>query len=353
MASAGPSLHARLSELADQIAGELQRLGRWSGAPLNPARLVDMGPFGMRTLAPEEWIEAILVPRLRELVETRGAPPPGSQTAAWATRQFDGDPDTSRLVALLHELDDLVDRAAQAGEAAGAVALDEPGRGGGAGHALVEAVARGDLAAVEALLARGADPNAPGGAGIEPLFVAAAGGHRALSTFLIAPFEVELASIDPATAVGDAVAITARLLAHGARVDRQVEPTGLTPLMVATYFGQREIAARLLAHGAPAQAQARDAWGRTAERFAVYPTIARVIRRCRELPMVTAAYVAQIHDPVAHQFTTPVLGLELSAPLPPEALAGWPPDEPLVAFVLGEDAMSRLVRLTRPVYRAS
>jgi hypothetical protein len=118
--------------------------------------------------------------------------------------------------------------------------------------------------------------------------------------------------------------------------------------MVATFFGQREIAQLLRANGA--EPLERDAWGRTADRFAVYPTIARVIRLCRQLPMVKAAYVAQIHDPVAQQFTSPVLGLELSAPLPADAFAGWPADDPIVAFGLADDAVSRLVRLTRPVY---
>jgi hypothetical protein len=94
----------------------------------------------------------------------------------------------------------------------------------------------------------------------------------------------------------------------------------------------------------------RDGLGRTAERFAVFPMIARLIRLCRRLEMVKSAYLAQIHAPVTHQFTSPVVGLELTAPLPGDAFASWPADEPVVAFGLGEDAVSRLVRLTQPAY---
>src|SRR5947207_9877587 len=83
-------LHDRVSALADRIEAELRRLGRWSSEPLDPARLVDMGPFGMRTLAAEEWIQHVLVPRLRELAASRGELPHESQTAAWAARQLVG-----------------------------------------------------------------------------------------------------------------------------------------------------------------------------------------------------------------------------------------------------------------------
>jgi len=324
-----PSVSARASSLADRITAELQRLGRWSSEPVDPARLVDMGAFGMNTLAPEEWIQLVLVPRLREVAASPGELPHESQTSAWASRQLDGDPDADALIELLRELDELVERAAA--------------------NALPEAVAAGDLARVEQLLARGADPNAAGADGIEPLFVASAGGHPMLARFLTAPLEVTPSAIarsePPET---DRVAITRALLARGARPDRRVEPTGLLPLMVATFFGQREIAELLRAAGA--EPRERDAWGRTADRFAVYPTIGRVIRLCRRLPMVKTAHLAQIHDPIMQQYTTPVLGLELSAPLPADAFATWPPDDPLVVFELAADAVSRLVRLTRPVY---
>jgi hypothetical protein len=82
----------------------------------------------------------------------------------------------------------------------------------------------------------------------------------------------------------------------------------------------------------------------------VFPTVARVIALCRRLPMVVSAHVAQIHAPVTHQYTTPVLGLALAAPLPGDAFAGWPAELPIVVVVLADDAVSRLVQLAPAVY---
>ena len=147
----------RVAAIADRLAAELVRLGRWQPAPIDPARLVDMGAFGMNTLAAEEWLQYVLMPRLREVARGESPLPTESSVAAWATRQFDGDPDAEGLLALLRELDALVD-----GE-------------------LRDAVAAGDQARVEELLALGTSGHSVGDDGISALHVAAAAGHRSRS----------------------------------------------------------------------------------------------------------------------------------------------------------------------------
>jgi len=72
----------RAAAIADRIEAELRRRGRWSAAAIDPARLVDMGAFGQKTLAAEEWIQFVLVSRIREIVATSGAFPPTSEAAA-------------------------------------------------------------------------------------------------------------------------------------------------------------------------------------------------------------------------------------------------------------------------------
>jgi len=247
-----------------------------------------MGPFGMRTLAPEEWIQYVLVPRLDDVAHEEAALPADSAIAAWATRQLDGDPDGEAIVAVLRELDALV-----------------------VGHALV---------------------------------VAVVGTYRDVEVIEAAPFEVDLARLGTTTAA--AAAVEAALDA-GADPDLRVE-SSLTVLMIATLLGHREAAAVLLARGA--DAGLRDELGRTAERFAVFPAIGAAIRTCRGIAEVEAAYVSQLHAPATHQFTTAMLGLQVSAALPADAFAAWPGELAVLVFVLGDDPTSRLIRLAPPVY---
>ncbi len=324
--------HARAAVIADRLEAELVRLGRWSKVPIDPARLVDMGAFGQKTLAAEEWIQFVLLSRLREIVAANGELPATSEVAVWATREFDGDLDAGPLIALLGELDELI----------------EGPEGGGGLEALLAAAKQGDARALDRILDRGVDPQARGEHGLTALHVAAAGGHAALPALLANPLQVDVSTIVRATSDGGFATVAERLLATGFEVDARTVPTEMTPLMLAVYFGQREVAAVLRSHGA--DESARDYLGRSAERLGVFQIVARVIELCRRLPMVASAYVAQIHAPVTHQYTTPVLGLELTGALPGDAFAAWPADHPIVAFVLAEDAVSRLVRLAPPVY---
>lgn len=96
-------MHPR-AELADRLELILRRLGRWSAAPMDAARLVDMGPFGMKTLAPEEWLQHILLPRLR----SPDPLPATSELAPWLTRSLDGDPDADPLLEIAAAIDAMV-----------------------------------------------------------------------------------------------------------------------------------------------------------------------------------------------------------------------------------------------------
>ena len=142
-------------------------------------------------------------------------------------------------------------------------------------------------------------------------------------------------------------AIAAALLDAGAPVDARAGTASLTPLMIARVVGATAVADVLLARGA--NAELRDAWGRTADRLTVFRTAARLLRACTRLPVVAMVHVGQVLA-VTNQVTSPVVGLTLTGALPDDALAGWPADDPIVALAMGDDAMSRLLRLTAPVY---
>jgi uncharacterized protein YqcC (DUF446 family) len=207
-------LLAKASRLADAIEAELRKLGRWSAQRPPDEKFVDMGAFGMNTLSSEQWIQFVLVPRVREVVKDKGELPTSSSVAVWATRNFDGDPDADHLLSLLRDFD----------------ALFDDGDGGPG---------------------RREDDEPPGPSGGDPKL-----GR-----------------------------LTARLTQH-----------------LAT------------------------------------------------LPTVKSAYLAQLFFPATEQLTTPILGLELDGPIAPDAFAGLPPEDPFIAMVVADDAVSRLLRLGAPFY---
>ncbi len=138
-----------------------------------------------------------------------------------------------------------------------------PSAGDVPSSALAEAAARGDFAAVRALLDSGAaDPNAADRDGTPPLHWIAHRGERELAERLLAAgADVNAANrygVTPlhlAIEQGD-VPLTRRLLEAGADAARP-NRAGETPLMLAAHAGEAEIARALLEHGAAVDA--RDA----------------------------------------------------------------------------------------------
>jgi len=97
--------------LTGAIESELQRLKRWGAEPLSQAAFENMGAFGANTMTFEQWLQFVLLPRLRDIVASRGEFPQGSMLAAYAARTLDGNADSGKLQALLREVDELVGHA--------------------------------------------------------------------------------------------------------------------------------------------------------------------------------------------------------------------------------------------------
>lgn len=93
---------------ADEIEAELKRLGRWMENSLPDECFDDMGAFGSNTMGFEQWLQFVLLPRIREIVEEKGDFPSGSNLAPYAIRYFDGDPDADPLREILYTLDLLI-----------------------------------------------------------------------------------------------------------------------------------------------------------------------------------------------------------------------------------------------------
>ncbi len=107
MSSASDDLHRLAGRKAGQIEAELKRLNFWKPDP-PPERFADMGPFGSKTMGFEQWLQFVLIPRIREIVHERGEFPAQSSIAPYAVRYFDGHPDPGELPDLLCELDCII-----------------------------------------------------------------------------------------------------------------------------------------------------------------------------------------------------------------------------------------------------
>lgn len=103
-------IYSLASLKADEIEVELKRLGRWTTNSLPDEAFEDMGAFGSNTMSFEQWLQFVLIPRIREIVQEQSDFPAESNLAPYAIRYFDGDTDSSSLHNILYDLDQLINK---------------------------------------------------------------------------------------------------------------------------------------------------------------------------------------------------------------------------------------------------
>ncbi len=79
----------------------------WSAGPLPEEAYNFKQAFGMDTMAFSQWLQYIFIPRVHQIIEKHEEFPTQSMVGVQAMREFDGEPQASRLVSLLSEFDDL------------------------------------------------------------------------------------------------------------------------------------------------------------------------------------------------------------------------------------------------------
>lgn len=104
-----PDVYQRAGVKADQLESELKRLQRWDAVQLPAEKFENMGAFGSNTMRFEQWLQFILIPTIRDIINTQGQFPEQSMLGTYAIRVFDGDADADTLFQLLHELDELIE----------------------------------------------------------------------------------------------------------------------------------------------------------------------------------------------------------------------------------------------------
>ena len=102
----------RLVAVAEQlllIERELRVQGWWEIQPPSDEALASPEPFCVDTLAFEQWLQWIFLPRMKQLLESAAALPTASGIQPMAEQVYQGEMERAReLIRLLGEFDQLI-----------------------------------------------------------------------------------------------------------------------------------------------------------------------------------------------------------------------------------------------------
>jgi uncharacterized protein YqcC (DUF446 family) len=102
--------HAVVEAKINQIETEMKNVGMWQDEPLPPDKLAVKAAFGQDKLSFEQWLQFIFIPRVKEIIATKGNWPPESQVSLQAWRewkQYGSEDKCDHLLGLLKEFDAL------------------------------------------------------------------------------------------------------------------------------------------------------------------------------------------------------------------------------------------------------
>lgn len=98
-----------------EIEEEMKRLGLWQDGPLREEQYEFRQAFAADTMTFAQWLQFVLIPKVKGIIEAGGEFPARSEVGAKAFREFVmwpayGDLDAERLLRLLDEFDALFGR---------------------------------------------------------------------------------------------------------------------------------------------------------------------------------------------------------------------------------------------------
>src|SRR5262249_23452021 len=91
----------------DEIEQEMKVVGLWQEEPLAPEKYNFTRAFAMDTMSYDQWLQFVFLPRVRDIISTKGKFPASSSVGAQAVREFDAYPNAGGLITLLSEFDRL------------------------------------------------------------------------------------------------------------------------------------------------------------------------------------------------------------------------------------------------------
>ena len=98
---------------ADRIEQELRSLGVWGPQPPPPEAFESRRAFFGDTMSFYQWLQFVLLERIRHIIASRGAFPAKSQVGSYAVRELDGENEAAILIHTLCEFDRFIEGVAE------------------------------------------------------------------------------------------------------------------------------------------------------------------------------------------------------------------------------------------------
>lgn len=104
-----PTLEHKIADLLLSIEAEMRRLELWEAQPPPAAALRSQEPFCIDTLDFRQWVQWILIPRMKDLLE-RGEPFPAHSDIFPLAEEVlaDLEQDTRQLLQLIRQFDETI-----------------------------------------------------------------------------------------------------------------------------------------------------------------------------------------------------------------------------------------------------
>lgn len=96
-----------ITAILQQLEAEMRRLELWQTVAPTAEQLASEQPFAYDTLTLPQWMQWILIPRLRAVLQANGQLPAQSDIHTYAVQYFrEADMDTDSLLNLVKDLDE-------------------------------------------------------------------------------------------------------------------------------------------------------------------------------------------------------------------------------------------------------
>ena len=94
---------------ASQIEQELRNMGVWQSHAPPPEAFQSTRAFFGDTMSFYQWLQFVLLARVRQIVESRGSFPSKSSVCSYAVRELDGENEASQLIDALRQFDRFIE----------------------------------------------------------------------------------------------------------------------------------------------------------------------------------------------------------------------------------------------------